>query len=158
MENYNLILHKIIKQSKGKTAMILKKYWVLFGDRNDIPISGKKIHISIDTKLNEKFIIDVSNMLNKNGYIWKIPNDKNVTKYILNTNENNGIKGKFITIYPRSNEEFTKIIEKLLLLDDIYNPCIDIKNDYRILNSRVYFRYYNKEVESNGFTKYSKHV
>ncbi|WP_301420322.1 hypothetical protein [Mammaliicoccus lentus] len=151
MNKYNLILSKILQKSKGKHMITLKKYWIIFGDRKDIPVSGIKIHVSISTKICEKFILEISSMLNKNNYIWKLPNSIEVASYITNI-DNNKIRGKFFTVYPRDNNEFLQIINKLLCIDDIFKECIDIREEYHISKSRIYFRYYDKEVEQNRLT------
>ncbi|QHW37054.1 hypothetical protein GZH82_06810 [Staphylococcus ursi] len=148
MENYNSILHKIVGESKGRIDITLKRYWLVFGNRADIPKAGKKIHVSIGKKIDSDFIINISSMLNRHGHVWKIPNDIYIAKYLMSDSDNYRIKGKFFTIYPRDNKEFFEVIGRLLLVDEIFDDCIDVKGEYRILNSRIFFRYYDKEVES----------
>ncbi|WMV87366.1 hypothetical protein QL049_03505 [Staphylococcus pseudintermedius] len=158
MDDYNNIVTKLLLMSKGVRKITLKKHWIVFGEKTEIPNSGIKIHISNGNVISAKFIMEVAEQLNKNNCIWKIPNNNLIASFIVNPDNNSIIKGKLITVYPRDFQEFYFIIKKLIEVKGMFENCINIKDEHRWRKSRIFYRKYNKEEENLGYGKHRKKV
>ncbi|MGM7683317.1 class III lanthionine synthetase LanKC [Cytobacillus sp. Hm23] len=107
----------------------------------NMPFQGWKIHISAtqincDDILQKAVPILISSNIN-----FKFLVDKSIVNFSNSKTQARGSSGKFITIYPNSEEEFKEIIEQLYLaLKDFNGPYI--LSDMRYKDSNVvYYRY-----------------
>lgn len=118
------------------------KHWTYYSKPDsDLPIQGWKIHISSIPKEAKEILRVVSDFLFENSVPFK--HVSNVWELVLKNSKygDRASSGKFITIYPNNESQFTFLLEKLhYLLKDFSNGPY-ILNDKRWLDGNVYFRY-----------------
>ena len=108
---------------------------------SDLPIQGWKIHISSNTKEAQMILEVVSRLMFE--FLVPFKYVSNVWE-LMNKNSKYGDRsssGKFITIYPKDEEQFTELLEKLHILLKNFSKGPYILNDKRWLDGNVYFRY-----------------
>lgn len=142
MEKYNDLIEQFLERYYIYHYIKLSKYWILFGNKKEIPNSGLKIHISSNNTLYFETLEYLVPILHKYNLIWKIPNSNNVAEYIMNEKKELNITGKLITIYPRNFNEFKRIIGLLENKEILNKECINIKTDLRHKNSCIFYRKY----------------
>jgi hypothetical protein len=143
VEKYKELVGEFLAEYHVYHYIKLSKYWILFGDEDDIPSKGFKIHLSSNEFIYIETLKKVVPVLHKYNLIWKIPNSDNVAQYILSTENSENINGKLITIYPKNYKEFESVIKVLENLEILNRDCIDIKTDKRYKDSCIFFREYS---------------
>lgn len=96
-----------------------------------IPLQGWKIHISATILTAKEILKRVVPILIEKITSFKFVVDLDILKFINSKNSNRASSGKFITIYPETEERFKEILEK------IYSKTKDLKGPY-ILSDRPY--------------------
>lgn len=105
-----------------------------------VPPQGFKIHISC-TLNNHKKILDIINDYARNNNIsFKFIHNLDVLKYSLSTHTDRSSSGKFITLYPESDQRFKQIVEELYdKLSEFKGPYILSDKQYK--DSVIFYRY-----------------
>ncbi|MFB7155430.1 class III lanthionine synthetase LanKC [Lysinibacillus sp. NPDC056232] len=118
------------------------KHWTYYSKSDSyLPVQGWKVHISSTPKEAKEMLKVVSNFLFENLVPFK--HVSNVWELILKNSKygDRASSGKFITIYPNNENQFTFLLEKLHLLLNDFSKGPYILNDKRWLDGNVYFRY-----------------
>ncbi|WP_281197591.1 class III lanthionine synthetase LanKC [Staphylococcus felis] len=128
-------------------------YWIFYNNKDEhIPLQGWKIHISTNIFSPKETINIVSDILFKRGASFKHLKDERALYDMNSKNAPRESSGKFITVYPKDENEFLKLLnlldEKLLHLD--IGPYI--LSDKRWKNTNIYYRYgaFHKIRNQNG--------
>ncbi|MEK3906711.1 class III lanthionine synthetase LanKC [Oceanobacillus sp. FSL W7-1309] len=119
-----------------------KSVWKVYNFKEGILIEqGWKIHISATINNAKQILSKVSDLL----VARKIPFKHLKSEYeFINTNSktaNRASSGKFITIYPPSNEAFLNLLSLLYNTLQTYEKGPYIFSDKRWRNSNIYYRY-----------------
>lgn len=106
-----------------------------------IPVQGWKIHVSSNIKNAKSILKVVADYANEESFSFKFIADNQLHSISTQKPYPRSQSGKFITIYPKDEEQFTKVIENLYLkLKDMDGPYI--LTDKRYKDSKVlYYRY-----------------
>lgn len=118
------------------------RYWsYVINKEIDFPDQGWKIHITADIYDAQSVLYDVSKyLISKNTSFKFVPNESSLleknSKYASRE-----ASGKFITIYPRDNDDFFKLLGILKDIVSFYSPGPYILNDCQWQKSNVFFRY-----------------
>lgn len=124
-----------------------------FPDRYELPLQGWKIHISVRPGMEDFVLDNISNFLLEKGVPFKF---RATTTAFYQSNmkyaDRSG-SGKFITVYPRDDEQFCYLLDSLNeLTENVEGPYI--LSDTKYGNGSVYFRYggfyYRKQVLEGG--------
>lgn len=128
----------------------LPENWVIQHDEHwsyclhnnvSLPQQGWKIHISSTSDSAQATLDKVAPFLIKNNIIFKYVTNK--LELVLKNSKygDRGSSGKFITIYPLNEQQFTFLLKELhqLLKDFPKGPYI--LSDKRWLDGNIYFRY-----------------
>lgn len=153
-DRQSLFYNRSIKNLKSNKPFSIPSFdveeWVVYTDEHwtnltfqakDFPDQGWKIHITADINEASSLLYDVADYLIKEKISFKyVPNlraleSKNV-KYA-----NSSASGKFITVYPESNEVFYKLLEDLKEVTASYKLGPYILNDQQWQESNIFFRY-----------------
>lgn len=119
-----------------------------------LPSQGWKIHVSTTIEDAEEILDITSNILIANRTPFKFLLDKNTLIMTSQKGYNRAAFGKFITIYPKDESEFTDILEKLYIqLKGFSGPYV--LSDRRYKDCKVlYYRYggflKNYELDDDG--------
>lgn len=118
-----------------------KGAWQMFSINNFMPDQGFKIHISATYNNRQKIIEIAIPILVKYKVDFKILTDDLSYTFINSKIQNPGSSGKYITIYPSTNELFKTLIEELYIsLKNEIGPYI--LSDRRYKNCKcLYYRY-----------------
>lgn len=119
---------------------------------NQLPHQGWKIHISSNIKNIEKTLEIVYKILAKQGVSFKVLKSKNVYLSSNSKNANRSSSGKYITIYPKNDNEF---LELIYILEDALKYMEKgpyILNDKRWKNTNIFYRYgaFSKMINEKG--------
>lgn len=108
---------------------------------SDLPIQGWKIHVSSNPKEGQTVLEVVSNLLFELSIPFKYVS--NVWELIIKNSKygDRSSSGKFITIYPKDENQFADLLEKLHILLKDFSKGPYILNDKRWLDGNIYFRY-----------------
>ncbi|UTY60537.1 class III lanthionine synthetase LanKC [Massilia sp. erpn] len=110
-------------------------------ESNQLPVQGWKIHVSAIEANCRDLLAKVAGMALENNIQFKFANDIETLKMMTSKRWSRGGSGKFITLYPPTDEKFQEIIEKayLLLKDDVGSYIL---SDRRYKDCRcLYYRY-----------------
>lgn len=132
----------VIKDIPENYEVIDGEHWINMLNRtNPIPKQGWKIHISSIIDEAQKTLDIVSNILFKNNISFKYVRSKFELTLKNSKYGDREASGKFITIYPETNEKFIELMNilKVKLKDQKNGPYI--LNDKRWYDSNIYFRY-----------------
>ena len=117
-------------------------HWTYYSNLDSVlPIQGWKIHISAIPNEAQKMLEVVSNLLFKISVPFKYVS--NVWELTVKNSKygDRGSSGKFITIYPTDEIQFTSLLEELHIVLKGFSMGPYILNDKRWLDGNVYFRY-----------------
>lgn len=116
---------------------------------NKIPEFGWKIHISATLNNAKSILEEVSKYCEEYKISFKFLKDSALLTKNLAKNFNRAGSGKFITIYPKTTQDFQKIIEDLYcLFKDYEGPFI--LSDKRYKNCKVlYYRFGRMAITEN---------
>lgn len=118
------------------------EHWVMVNFVNDkLPSQGWKIHVSSTLDKAQNILTTTSRYLIKNHISFKYV--RSLTQLMIKNSKyaDRSGSGKFITIYPRNEKEFKKILNELQPKVDRYKKGPYILNDKRWKNGNLYFRY-----------------
>ncbi|MDM5176734.1 class III lanthionine synthetase LanKC [Massilia sp. DJPM01] len=110
-------------------------------ESNKLPVQGWKIHVSAIAANCRNLLVKVAALALENNIQFKFANDTETLKMMTSKRWSRGGSGKFITLYPPTDEKFREIIEKAyaVLKDDIGSYIL---SDRRYKDSRcLYYRY-----------------
>lgn len=128
-------------------------YWVFHNNKNQyLPLQGWKIHISANLS-NAKQTLDVlSPILVDNNVSFKHLKDQRTLYEANSKNAPRESSGKFITIYPKNDEQFLLLINNISEVLNDFSKGPYILSDKRWKNSNVYYRYggFQRLYNSNG--------
>ncbi|MBM9448525.1 hypothetical protein BUY18_11165 [Staphylococcus cohnii] len=130
-----------------------KSYWKFYDSGDYIPDQGWKIHIS--TNINEYIstLKNVAEVLFKYNISFKHLKSSALIYKTNSKNASRASSGKFITLYPKSDENFLFLLEELSKKLKYSKKGPYILSDKRWKNTNVYYRYggfkqiYNKSGE-----------
>ncbi len=116
--------------------------WVYVEPPNyEYPAQGWKIHISATPENVLRVLKKSSRILKENSTAFKFIVDYYIFTLINDKSWPRGGSGKFITVYPKNNEHFKRIIEELYIaLKDEKGPYILSDNRYKDCKV-LYYRY-----------------
>lgn len=128
----------------------LPKSWEKFQDNhwmycmnieNTLPVQGWKIHISSNIREIKTTLAVIAPYLIKKGISFKYV--KNEEQMLLKNSKygDRGSSGKFITIYPKNEKEFSVLLDELNHLLSGISKGPYILSDKRWKNGNVYYRY-----------------
>ncbi|OIJ42542.1 class III lanthionine synthetase LanKC [Massilia timonae] len=106
-----------------------------------LPVQGWKIHVSAIESNCQDVLAKVAGMALQNNIQFKFANDIETLKMMTSKRWSRGGSGKFITLYPPTDEKFREIIEKAyeILRDDVGSYIL---SDRRYKDCRcLYYRY-----------------
>ena len=106
-----------------------------------LPTQGWKIHVSANEQNCRDLLTKVATLALDHGMQFKFANDVNTLKLMTSKRWTRGGSGKFITLYPRTDEEFRDFIELAyaILKDDVGSYIL---SDNRYKDCRcLYYRY-----------------
>ncbi|MFE4479800.1 class III lanthionine synthetase LanKC, partial [Kitasatospora sp. NPDC056789] len=107
----------------------------------DLPAQGWKIHVSASCRHVREVAASVIGYLTERGTDFKIALDLNVFEMLNSKAMSRGSGGKFVTVYPRGDDEFRKVLADLAGLLEGYEGAY-VLSDLRYRDSRaLYFRY-----------------
>lgn len=120
----------------------LNRFWFyMINEEYDFPDQGWKIHITSNINDSDRILYDVSKYLIQNKISFKFVPNKNELLKKNQKYSDRAAAGKFITIYPQSEEHFLNLLDELKTITDIYDLGPYILNDKQWKNSNVFFRY-----------------
>jgi hypothetical protein len=95
--------------------MLREGLWMYATPKNTtkLPHQGWKIHVSATLKNAKHILVNVAKILIPKGVSFKFIMDSKVHTMTNLKNFHRGSSGKFITIYPRDDEEFREVINTL---------------------------------------------
>lgn len=111
------------------------------GFNKPLPAQGWKIHVSATTTNCFDILTKVASTALDHDLPFKFANDLNTLIFMTSKRWSRGGSGKFITLYPRTEEEFRSLIARIHdVVHDDYGPYI--LSDKRYKNCRcLYYRY-----------------
>ncbi len=113
----------------------------LMGPNTEHPVQGWKIHVSAIPDSACRILDKVLQVCLPLAVEFKFASDRNVLKYLLRKNTARQTVGKFITIYPQSEEQFKLLLEQLYpLLKDEIGPYVLSDRQYKDANV-LFYRY-----------------
>lgn len=124
--------------------------WEVYVDKNwhyfinmasDFPAQGWKIHISAAIDESQHLLYDVSSFLFKNDISFKFVPSRLALMQKNGKYGDRAAAGKFITVYPSSEEKFCELLDELKKITDNYSAGPYILNDMCWKESNIYFRY-----------------
>ena len=118
------------------------RHWTYcMNNLQSLPVQGWKIHISCVLCEAEDILKEVSEYLFNMGTSFKFV--KNSKELLLKNSKygDRGSSGKFITVYPRDQEQFLGLLDSLDNLTKHYSKGPYILSDRRWKNGNVFFRY-----------------
>ena len=137
-----VLIRDIFPERKINSRITRDKYGV-FSQINFEKIQiehGFKIHISIEYNYYQEILNKVFDYCKEKKITFKYISNSKYLRYNLSKMEDRRISGKFITIYPKSVEEFRLAIEELYeLLKSYSGPRII--TDKRYKHSILHYRY-----------------
>lgn len=107
----------------------------------NLPTQGWKIHVSATETNCRDILMKVANLALDHNLQFKYANDINTMKMMTSKRWPRGGSGKFITLYPRNDEEFHRLIERayVILKNDVGSYIL---SDNRYKDCRcLYYRY-----------------
>lgn len=108
---------------------------------DELPIQGWKIHISANIEDSKNVLRDVSKHLIEKKISFKyVPSEYDLL-LTYSKSADRIEAGKFITIYPKDDEEFCGLLDPLMNITSLYKEGPYILNDCSWKESNVYFRY-----------------
>lgn len=115
-------------------------YYSLIHQKYELPKQGWKIHISLTIDNALQVLEQVGTILNKKQISFKVMKSLEILQLSSQKYFPRGSSGKFITIYPKDEEQFIKLIEYLYQMIDGYGPYI--LSDRRYKDSKcIFYRY-----------------
>lgn len=119
---------------------------------NRIKEQGWKIHLSATMDNAQEILQVASKIMFKYQITFKHINDKQSLFYVNSKNGDRISSGKFITIYPNSNEIFFQLLNELYVELKNYENGPYILNDKCWKESNIYYRYgaFVKMLNENG--------
>lgn len=118
------------------------EHWVMVNYINDeLPSQGFKIHVSSTLNKAQNMLTTVSRYLIKNCISFKYVRSFEQLMIKNSKYADRSSSGKFITIYPKNEIKFEKILNELQPKVDRYKKGSYILNDKRWRNGNLYFRY-----------------
>lgn len=131
-----------LKQVPHNFEIVQGEHWTnVFNNTQHLPKQGWKIHICTQLKEARKTLDIVSDLMFKENVSFKYV--KSMHELMLKDSKygDRSSSGKFITIYPSSNEQFIDLLKKLEHELSNLPKGPYILNDKRWYKSNVYFRY-----------------
>lgn len=123
------------------TSKVDENWHYMMYDIDQLPIQGWKIHVSANLEDAAAVLKSVSNfLLNKNISFKFVPSQYEL-ELTYSKNADRIEAGKFITIYPRNENEFCELLDPLMKLTSPFEEGPYILNDCPWKESNVYFRY-----------------
>lgn len=128
-------------------------YTYVISKKSLLPEQGWKIHISSVLNEAQNILLVVSHYLINNDISFKFLNNSKL--FIQNNSKyaDRSESGKFITIYPKEESQFIKILEDLQIITDTFKKGPYILSDKRFKDGNIYYRYgafQNLEKRING--------
>lgn len=106
-----------------------------------LPNQGWKIHISANLADAQDVLLKVSSLLIHKKISFKFVPDFPTLELSYSKNADRIEAGKFITIYPRNDNEFSSLLDPLKEITDNFKEGPYILNDRPWKQSNVYYRY-----------------
>ncbi|WP_434748810.1 class III lanthionine synthetase LanKC [Paenibacillus amylolyticus] len=127
--------------------------WKQYHVRNKfLPEQGWKIHVTSSFEESQNLLDKVAQLcLDKNIDFKHLKNKQSFIK-VNSKNANRATSGKFITIYPISNEEFVELLDMISLITQDFKKGPYILSDRRWKASNVFYRYggFSKVLNEHG--------
>ena len=142
-KNSTLNKFKLQKIPNNKHWLVKEdKYWtyILFNPQT-LPNQGWKIHLSTQLTESQALLDKVSEYLISKKVSFKFVPSYDALLLKNSKYANRSESGKFITIYPKSNSEFSKLLPALKDLTSSFSRGPYILSDMCWQESNVYFRY-----------------
>ncbi|MCT3033272.1 class III lanthionine synthetase LanKC [Pediococcus pentosaceus] len=143
---------------KNEWQAEIDNYWHRMSHKSSkLPDQGWKIHISANIEDAQEVLIDISEYLIKKKVSFKFVPSFNDLLTTYSKSGNRVEAGKFITIYPKDENEFCNLLDPLMNITAKYKEGPYILNDCPWKQSNVYFRYgaFTKLIElQNGIPVY----
>ncbi|OFL47420.1 MULTISPECIES: lanthionine synthetase LanC family protein [unclassified Nosocomiicoccus] len=141
--NYDKTFFKITEKNNVHNWQAIRdRIFIQYSPKKEkLPEHGWKIHVSASKHNNKEILSIVSKYCFDNNISFKFWLDDYIFELMNNKNAQRGSSGKFMTIYPRNNDEFFEHIKGLdMLLKNYVGPYI--LTDRRFNNNKVlYYRY-----------------
>lgn len=150
--------YEILKNHLSKNWNISKdRIFLTCNKKIFLPKQGWKIHISSSLTSSIEILRIVVKILDNYDCYFKVIGDPKLHQLILQKTYNRKESGKFITIYPKDNDSFLHIIEKLyemlkdydgqyILTDRRYKDCSCIYYRYGAYKDIFYLNQYGDKV------------
>ena len=124
-----------------RTRFVRSGIWWSHRHNPELPAQGWKIHVSADHRTAHDVAAKVVGYLTGHDVDFKIALDMNILEMLNSKGMARGSGGKFVTVYPRDEDEFRTCLADLAgLLDGIGGAYV--LSDLRYRDSRaLYFRY-----------------
>lgn len=107
----------------------------------DLPDQGWKIHVSANLDDAQEVLMKISKLLIAKNVSFKFIPDFETLELSYSKNADRIEAGKFITIYPRNDEEFCALLDPLKNITDNFKEGPYILNDQPWKQSNIYYRY-----------------
>ncbi|ABJ57719.1 serine/threonine protein kinase [Lactobacillus delbrueckii subsp. bulgaricus ATCC BAA-365] len=136
--------HFFTLKDRPDAAWLEKKtanwHYVLY-EPDELPVQGWKIHLSATVKQAQGMLDAVALCLIKQKVSFKF--QSSLEQYVESNSKyaDRGESGKFITVYPRGEEEFACLLAELQKLTETFALGPYILSDQNWQESNVYFRY-----------------
>ena len=118
------------------------EYWhYMIYQSNNLPTQGWKIHLSATIQQAQKMLDIVAPWLIKEKVSFKFVSSLEQLVYSNSKYADRSESGKFITIYPRNDDEFEYLLQMLKKLTKNFDLGPYILSDQNWQESNVYFRY-----------------
>lgn len=137
-EFYNIVDGMLSNEWSIKKSGI---YFTCTNKKNNIPITGWKIHVSATLTNSTEILNIVTKLALENSFSFKFMLDSKMLTISSQKGYSRGSSGKFITIYPKDTNDFIKLLDILYCkLKNFAGPYI--LSDKRYRDCKVlYYRY-----------------
>lgn len=137
-KSYFTIKEKVNSQWINENA----EYWhYMIYQSNNLPAQGWKIHLSTTIQQAQEMLDIVTPWLIKEKVSFKFVSSLEQFVYSNSKYADRSESGKFITIYPRNDDEFEYLLQMLKKLTKNFDLGPYILSDQNWQESNVYFRY-----------------
>lgn len=153
-KNKNLFFYSNVETNKDVKFFTLKKHpsqeWVVRANQywkyvlyqpDKLPVQGWKIHLSSNLNQAQEMLDVATPFLVKRKISFKFVPDMMQLLYRNSKNADRSESGKFITIYPHDDSEFSDLLVKLKKMTSQFDLGPYILSDQNWQESNVYFRY-----------------
>lgn len=141
LNNNVKIFHSLSYNQQEWDSVVDDDWHYIMYKEDELPDQGWKIHISANLEDAQKVLTKVSKILIAKHVSFKfIPNFQTL-ELSYSKNADRIEAGKFITIYPRNDEEFCALLDPLKKITDQFKEGPYILNDQPWKQSNVYYRY-----------------